>query len=296
MGTFYEALISGGDEAYARQAAQAAFREVDHLESLFSRFNPASEIGQINRLGPGAVLKIGWETYDCLAVAERVRIETDGAFNINFRAEKARQERGSGAQAEGGAGPRPAFKVFPSTDGFAVRINHRPFEDHGHGVDLDLGGIGKGFALDRAATVLADWSVDHFLIHAGTSTALAAGSAAGAPPDEPGWPVGVGGVGDLPGLDKRARLLNRAISGSGTEVKGPHIKDPGTGAAGRRAPCGLGVAPPGSHRRRPVHGLHGDADRSTSSATAWSITTSGRSSSLPTAKDASSTPISSRPD
>ena len=94
MGTFYEVLISGCDEVYARQAAQAAFREVDHLESLFSRFNPSSEIGQINRLDPGSVLKIGWETYECLAAAERVRIDTGGAFNINFRAEKAERDRG----------------------------------------------------------------------------------------------------------------------------------------------------------------------------------------------------------
>ena len=231
MGTFYEALISGCDEGYARQAAQAAFREVDHFETLFSRFNPSSEIGQINRLSPGAVLKIGWETYECLAAAERVRIETGGAFNVNFRAERAHPERGPEVLEEAGLPVRSAFEVLPVTDGFAIRINRRPFEDHGHGLDLDLGGIGKGCALDRAAAVLADWSIDHFLIHAGTSTALAAGSAAGEPSADPGWPVGVGGVWVLPGLDKRASLLNRAISGSGTEVKGPHIKDPGTGAA-----------------------------------------------------------------
>jgi thiamine biosynthesis lipoprotein len=231
MGTFYEALISGCDEVYARQAAQAAFREVDHLETLLSRFNPASEIGQINRLNPGAVLKIGCETYECLAAAERVRIDTGGAFDINVRAEKARPDCGSGAPAEAGAGLRPAFEAFPVTDGFAVRINRRPFEDHGRGVDLDLGGIGKGCALDRAAAILADWSVENFLIHAGTSTALAAGSGSGGSADEAGWPVGVGGVWPLPGFDKRACLRNRALSGSGTEVKGAHIKDPGTGAS-----------------------------------------------------------------
>ncbi|OGD19044.1 MAG: hypothetical protein A2W03_06490 [Candidatus Aminicenantes bacterium RBG_16_63_16] len=229
MGTFFEALISGCDEGYPRQAAQAAFREVDHLETLLSRFNPSSEVGQINRLPPGGVMKIGWETYECLAAAERARIDTGGAFSVNFRAEKAQPDRGAGVPEEPGSGFRPAFEVFPVTDGFAVRINRRPFEDHGRGVDLDLGGIGKGCALDRAAAVFSDWSIDHFLIHAGTSTALAAGSSAGVPGDERGWPVGVGGVWALPGFDKRASLRNRALSGSGTEVKGAHIKDPGTG-------------------------------------------------------------------
>ena len=233
MGTFYETLISGCDATYARQAAQAAFREVDHLESLLSRFNPSSEIGQINRLEPGTAMKIGWETYECLAAAERVRVETGGAFNVNFRAERSGlegDEEDPSASGEARVAGRPAFEAFPVTDGFAVRVNRRPFEDHGRGVDLDLGGIGKGCALDRAAAVLADWSVDSFLIHAGTSTVLAAGSSPGAPQSEPGWPVGIGGTWDLSGLDKRARLRDRALSGSGTEVKGAHIREPGTGA------------------------------------------------------------------
>lgn len=226
MGTIYEALISGCDEGYARQAAVAAFREIDHQENLLSRFNASSEIGQINRLAPGSVMKIGWETYECLAAAERVRRETAGAFNINFRAERTKFAPGSGPQAEGDSGLAPAaFEAVPVTDGFAVRINRRPFEDRGHSLDLDLGGIGKGCALDAAAAVLADWSVDNFLIHAGTSTALAAGG----PEGEPGWPVAVGGTWPLPGVDKRVHLKDRAVSGSGTEAKGLHIKEPVTG-------------------------------------------------------------------
>ncbi len=231
MGTFYEVWISGCDEIYARQAAQAAFREVDHLESLLSRFNPSSEISQINRLSPGGVRKIGWETYQCLAAAERVCAETGGAFNINFRAEKARVARNACSQADEDALQRPAFEVFPATDGFAVRINRRPFEDHAHGVDLDLGGIGKGAALDQAAAVFLEWGIENYLIHSGTSTALAAGSAPGGKEDGQGWPVGIGGNWPLPGMDKRIRLRNRAISGSGTEVKGSHIQDPARGTA-----------------------------------------------------------------
>jgi thiamine biosynthesis lipoprotein len=232
MGTLYEVMIAGCDEDYSREASRAAFREVDRLETLFSRFNASSEISQINRLKPGGVLRIGWETHECLATAERLRVETNGAFDINFRARSSRTGRERDLEPDSGPGLHsPAFEVFPVTDGFAIRVNQRTFEDHGRGVDLDLGAIGKGFALDRAAAVLADWSVDHFLIHGGTSTALARGSAPAARQAETGWPVGVGGPWALPGQDKRVLLKNRALSGSGSEVKGPHIKDPATGDA-----------------------------------------------------------------
>jgi thiamine biosynthesis lipoprotein len=235
MGTLYEVMIAGLDEEDSREAARAVFQEVDRLEGLFSRFNASSEISQINRLEPGGVLRIGWETYECLSAAERLRYETGGAFNVNFRVERVPEARESAREAADGGLSGPAFEVFPVPDGFAIRINQRLFEDHGRGVDLDLGAIGKGFALDRAAAFLDDWSVDNFLMHAGTSTALARGSAP-APASgnvETGWPVGVGGSWDLPGQEKRLLLGNRALSGSGTEVKGPHIKDPGTGEVAR---------------------------------------------------------------
>jgi thiamine biosynthesis lipoprotein len=257
MGTLYEVMIAGPDEAYSREAAGAAFQEIGRLERLFSRFDASSEISQINRLEPGATLRIGWETYECLAAAERVRSETGGAFDINFRARAARlkpgcppagdrkdvldREAGSHTdsadiiQAE--ASSRPAYELFPVPGGFAIRVLQRTDEEGdagvrgARGVDLDLGAIGKGCALDRAAAILEEWSVENYLMHAGTSTALARGSAPVSRPSgaESGWPVGVGGTWELPGLEKRVLLRNRALSGSGTEVKGPHIKVPATG-------------------------------------------------------------------
>jgi thiamine biosynthesis lipoprotein len=212
MGTIFEVMIAGTDEKYAGQASQAVFQEIDRLEALFSRFNACSEIGQINRLQPGESMRIGFETYDCLKTAALISAETDGAFDINFR---------SLIQGK-------AFAVFRTKSGFGINIQETPFQHTGRSVDLDLGAIGKGYALDRAQVILTDWGVERALIHGGTSTALAIGSAPGLDPGEVGWPVGVGGIWTLPGAPKRVLLRDRALSGSGTEVKGRHIQDPRT--------------------------------------------------------------------
>jgi FAD:protein FMN transferase len=216
MGTIFEVLIAGQEAGYALQVSQAVFREIDRLEVLFSRFNPASEIGQINRLRVGERLRISWDSFDCLRIAERVQRETAGALDINFR-------RG------GGSSERPEFELTESGSGFSIRLRQDFLGRSPAGLDLDLGAVGKGYALDRASSILADWSVDRFLIHGGTSTALAAGDAPGLSQGEAGWPVGVGGTWELRDIPKRILLHARALSGSGTEVKGRHIRDPRTG-------------------------------------------------------------------
>jgi thiamine biosynthesis lipoprotein len=216
MGTIFEVLIAAQDAAYADQASQAVFQEIDRLEALFSRFNPTSEIGQINRLRADESLRISLDAFECLKIAERVQRETAGAFDVNFRKSK-------------GSSEQPEFELTVAESGFGIRLRPDFLGRSAAGLDLDLGAIGKGYALDKAASILADWSVERFLIHGGTSTALAAGDGPGLSQGEAGWPVGVGGTWELPGLPKRVLLNGRALSGSGTEVKGRHIRDPRTG-------------------------------------------------------------------
>jgi len=217
MGTFFEANIAGEENSYAEQAARAAFKEIDRLERLFSRFDATSEICRLNRLGPGESIAVGIETFECLTIAEQVRAETGGAFDVNVRGRNPAAEDGGSAPA--------AFKLSKTSAGFEAG---RPNAAGGGctRLDLDLGGIGKGYALDKAMEVLAEWSIGNVLVHGGTSTAVAAGSA----PEAHGWPVGVGGGWPCPDAPREIMLSGRALSGSGTEVKGQHILDPRTGA------------------------------------------------------------------
>lgn len=102
---------------------------------------------------------------------------------------------------------------------------------------LDLGGIGKGYALDRTLDVLSDWGTERALVHGGTSTAVAKGTPPVGLGKVKGWPVGIGGDWKCPNTPKKFFLKDRALSGSGTEIKGYHIFDPRTDkpAKGHRA-------------------------------------------------------------
>jgi thiamine biosynthesis lipoprotein len=97
------------------------------------------------------------------------------------------------------------------------------------GLELDLGAVGKGYALDAALGVLRDWDIGNVLLHAGTSTALAEGPGPAGTGRGRGWPVGAGSGPDGTAGPGRVLLLKRALSGSGTEVQGAHIVDPRTG-------------------------------------------------------------------
>ncbi len=236
MATAFEIFVAGKARAYAGQAARAAFDEADRLERLFSRFDPASEVSRLGRLRPGEAMRVGVETSALLRTCEEFRTLTRGAFDVNFRA----------AGPGGGIPLGEVLRLEPVPGGFeALRLA-------GHGpaaLDLDLGAAGKGFAVDAAMSVLDAWGIDDALVHAGTSSVLARGSAA--PGRGPaGWPVGIpacavpprgpaaasagtkpprGGRGAGPTAAARVLLADRALGASGPQVKGGHIVDPRTG-------------------------------------------------------------------
>ena len=198
MATVFEVHCVHGDERYAGQAAQAAFEVVDRLEQDLSRFVANSDVSRINSLAAGEATRVSPSTMECLEIARRLYDLTGRAFDIAI---------GSGLEA---------LDLDP--DGFAVGAR-------ADGVRLDVGGIGKGYAVDRMAELLEEWEVPHALVHGGFSSVLALE----APPDGEGWPLTLSAPG--PGAQEAfARLSARqvAFSASGTQ-KGAHILDPRTG-------------------------------------------------------------------
>lgn len=225
MATVFEVVVAGTDEAYARQAAAAAFAEIDRLEHDLSRFVDSSDISRINTLRAGQSTKVGFDTLECLEIASSVHTETGGAFDVTIGPlfECWRTKYG-----EPRTPPKDELATVRARVGMQwLDLDHENLtvRVRKDGMRVDLGGIGKGFAVDKAAQVLAEWSIGSTLVHGGESTALGIG----APPGQDGWPVTVGGSGFLSGQGFAVRLNNRAVSGSGIERKGLHIFDPHTG-------------------------------------------------------------------
>lgn len=202
MATHFQVRIAGETQTYAAQAAQAAFALLDELESLLSRFRPDSDISQLAQLAPGQSLRVSEPVFACLQIAQKMEQATQRAFSVAPAALPAQPEP-------------PAWTL----QHFFVRC------DRGH-LDFDLGAIGKGFALDRMAEVLREWSCPAFLLVAGGSSILAGDS----PSRMPGWSCGLG----PDNSPIRYALHGSSLSGSGLAVKGRHILDPRTGQPAQR--------------------------------------------------------------
>lgn len=207
MATMYQIFIRYEDKSYASQAAKEAFDLLDDLEQELSYYISNSDITIFNQTEKGQTIRIGEHAWNCARICEDLYKLTRGLYDptighFKHGAKPLKKHRGIG------------WLTDPEKSGLILKQEN---------VQMDLGGMGKGYALEQMAMLLNEWDLHDFLIHGGRSSVYASGSMSG---DGQGWPVSLSHVGD----EKVETLMLRdeSMSSSGL-LKGSHIIDPATG-------------------------------------------------------------------
>ncbi len=214
MATIYELHLIHEDSNYLAQAALEAFNELDLIEQDLSRFIENSDVSRINNLRTGESLVVNPHTFFCLKTAIEFYFLTTKIFNVGLGQEINIVKKGADKQEIDYIGRLEDLDL--NENDFSVKLK-------GEFIDIDLGGIGKGYAIDKIKNLLVDWGLDCALIQGGKSTVLTIK----APHNLDGWPVSISYP--APPYDQldTLNLKEGALSSSGLQ-KGSHIIDPRT--------------------------------------------------------------------
>jgi thiamine biosynthesis lipoprotein len=223
MATTFEVIIVGDDEKYARQASAAAFEEVNRLEAELSRFITNSDVARINNLPANRPLILGLDTFECLKLSCRIYNETGGAFDVTIGPLLSCWRNVDGSPRKPSKQELDNARQRTGTNLIRLDEDEHTIELLADGVQVDLGGIGKGYAVDIMAEFLREWSIDTALISGGYSSVRALDGPAGTN----GWPLTLSNPENRKEILVRPNLQNRSLGSSGVK-KGHHIIDPRT--------------------------------------------------------------------
>ena len=185
MATRFELVLHGDDAVRLRAAGEEALAEIQRLDAQLSFYQPTSEISRINARAADGPVRVEPRLFRLLQTAQRLHHETEGAFDLTI----APLMRCWGFVNDTGRLPDPEVlaEARRQTGMHLVTLNEAAFTVAfaRPGVRLDLGAIGKGYAIEEAARTLIDAGVTSAFLHGGTSTMHAIGT----PLDEETWNV-----------------------------------------------------------------------------------------------------------
>lgn len=205
MNARLDLLICGCDRNYARSAAAECFEKVSLLETLLSMYSEGSDIDMINSSPVGGIVKLTGDACDCLMQAFGASAATGGAIDVCLGDYFSRRKAAGGA--EDIEPVRGRFELDPE-DFYIKKVSEGK---------IDLGCIGKGYAVDAAVKILREtWEVGSAFLNFGGSSIYAFGR----PDDADSWKVRLsdGAVFDAP-------EGGAGVGASGTSVLGGHIVD-----------------------------------------------------------------------
>lgn len=193
MACRFEVMLSS-DEAHGVTAARAALDEADQIESLLTVFRDTSEVVDVNRRAARLPVPISPTLFDLLARCAELHAATGGAFDITSAPLTRCWDVLQRERRLPGAAAIEAARAVVGMERVGLDTASRTVQFTTRGVELNLGAMGKGFAIDRMGFVLRAHGSGRALLSAGQSCVLALGGRGR------GWPV-----------DLRPRLASRRV-------------------------------------------------------------------------------------
>lgn len=243
MACTWELMFNMHQHRQSAHAASKAMTLIDGLESQLTVYRDDSEVSKLNENAFAKPVRVEPSLFELLELAQQIYVDTAGAFDIT--AGQLTSLWGFEQRAGGVPDKSKIAETLARTGTDKIRFDE---EDESvqflvDGLKINLGGIGKGYAIDRVAELIRQHEVDDFLIHGGQSSVLAGGNQKNLDAEAAtdfsgsGWPVGLSHP-TLP--DRRLAefwLHDAALGTSGTARQGffhqgkryGHIIHPQTG-------------------------------------------------------------------
>ena len=251
MATAFEIVLPYDSDA-ALACGEAAFDMIDELESQLTVYRENSEVSRLNRTAFAAPVPVEEGLFRLLETAARLSAETDGAFDVTAGALIKAWGFFRGPRRVPSDAERTAALARVGMSAVALDPERRTAAFQKAGLEINLGSIGKGYALDRVGDFLAaTGKFPGVLLHGGCSSVYARGSSDG---DPRGWLVGVSHPWDGATRLAEVWLRNRALGTSAAtfqylEYNGKklgHVLDPRTGWPAAGVASASVVAPTGA--------------------------------------------------
>lgn len=243
MGVEARIVLHAADSVRAREAAAAAYARIAELDASMSDYRDDSELNRLTRNPPGTWVPVSEPLFTVLEAAQRMARLSGGAFDVTAGPQVRlwREARRSGVAP--GSETRAAALAASGWSLLELDPRERAVRLATTGMQLDLGGIAKGYAADEALHVLGDHGLPRALIEFGGDIAVG-----DPPPNRRAWEVRVA---DAAGGPAVLQLRRAAVSTSGdavqfVEIDGvrySHVVDPRTGEALRDQFTATVVAP-----------------------------------------------------
>jgi len=215
LGTFVEITIAdgGASQAHKIKALSDCFSRINRIENLLSRYNPDSDISRVNDLAWHGPVPVDPLTIDVLKKAVEFYELTDGAFDVTMQ-----------------AGGSSLIEIDKIENTISLKK-----ED----LEIDLGAIAKGFAVDEAVMVLKGLRIKNALINAGGDMYCLGKGLKGK-----GWRIGIQDPHDKRKLLDTMWVKDKAVATSGTYEQGLHIMDPEVNAPAKNTPVSVTIIAP----------------------------------------------------